>query len=69
MSRVEIHLDGQRIVRIDHATEMHWTEALVDAGYLSRADESVWGQPETQLDGSTLYPSRRKSPISLRVWS
>lgn len=63
MSRVELFRDGERIARVDYDTaEIHWTEALVDAGIMTSDAEEQWGQPETaKADGSLRYRHVRES--------
>lgn len=68
MSRVELHQDGERIASVDYETsEIHWTEALVDAGLMTSASENQWGQAEPQSDGWRVYRHVRTEGLSARV--
>lgn len=68
MSRVELHQDGEHIATVDYETvEIHWTEALVDAGLMVSASGRQWGQAEPQADGWRVFRHVRAEGLSARV--
>lgn len=68
MSRVELFRDGERIARVDYDTaEIHWTEALVDAGLMVSDSEAQWGQPETAKANGLRYRHVRAQGLTALV--
>lgn len=69
MSRVELFRDDERIARVDYDTaEIHWTEALVDAGLMTSDAEAQWGRPESvREDGARLYRHVRAKSLTAVV--